>query len=113
VDNTGPNFFADKDFGVRPMAILPTSIFCALLAIFVGYKAVAAWRMRPTTGDAGLVGETGDVREELAPGREGRIFVHGELWNAVSDRAIPVGARVKVVEIQGLKVRVEPEAPSL
>jgi len=110
VDNTGPDFFADRDFGVSPVAILPTSVFVAIMAVFVGYKAVAAWRMRPVTGDAGLVGETGEVREEIAPGRDGRVFVHGELWNACADRPLAAGQHVKVVEVTGLKVRVEPDA---
>ena len=34
-------------------------------------------------------------------------MVHGELWNASSERPIPAGARVRVVKLDGLKVEVE------
>jgi membrane-bound serine protease (ClpP class) len=37
---------------------------------------------------------------------EGKVFVHGEYWNALSDEAIPEGAAVKVVEVKDSKLKV-------
>jgi membrane-bound serine protease (ClpP class) len=36
------------------------------------------------------------------------VFVHGELWRAVSGAAIPKGARVRVLRVDGLTLTVEP-----
>jgi len=46
------------------------------------------------------------VRESLVP--EGKVFVHGELWKAVSKNPIQTGARVRVVNIVNLVLEVEP-----
>jgi membrane-bound serine protease (ClpP class) len=51
-------------------------------------------------------GEVGTVTETLDP--EGKIFVHGELWNAVAARGpLPAGTRVKVTGVSNLKLTVE------
>jgi membrane-bound serine protease (ClpP class) len=56
-------------------------------------------------GAAGLVGEVGVARGPLAP--DGQVAVHGELWRAVAERdAVPDGAPVRVVEVQGLTLKV-------
>jgi membrane-bound serine protease (ClpP class) len=47
---------------------------------------------------------------ELAP--EGKVFVHGEYWDAIAVRPADAGARVKVTAIDGLKLTVEPEQVS-
>jgi membrane-bound serine protease (ClpP class) len=39
---------------------------------------------------------------------EGKVFVHGELWNATSKDPIQTGARVRVVNIVNLVLEVEP-----
>ncbi len=70
----------------------------AMLAI--GYLVLRARRRPVTTGAEGLVGEVGVVREPSASG--GRVFVHGEDWDAISDNTLHVGDRVEVT-------RVEPE----
>ena len=57
------------------------------------------------TGKEGLVGEIGEVRSKLDP--EGKVFVHGELWDAESTEKIPKGTKVKVIEVtKNLKIKV-------
>jgi membrane-bound serine protease (ClpP class) len=51
-----------------------------------------------------LIGATGVVTAELNPG--GRVFVHGETWNAESDTVISGGETVVVESIDGLKIKV-------
>lgn len=108
VDHTGEDFFADPDFGVSARVFVPTAALVAALAIFLGYKALAAWRMKPVVGSSGLVGEVGVVEVAMAPGQPGKVFVHSESWNAISDVALPAGASVRVVEVSGLTVTVAP-----
>jgi membrane-bound serine protease (ClpP class) len=59
------------------------------------------------TGAAGLVGEAAVVHTSLNP--SGKVFVHGEYWDAVSSRPAEPGARVKVNAVEGLVLKVEPE----
>jgi membrane-bound serine protease (ClpP class) len=60
---------------------------------------------RPRTGDKGLIGDIGVSKSRLAP--EGKVFVHGELWNAVANGTIEPGAKVRVVGIDHLTLKVE------
>jgi membrane-bound serine protease (ClpP class) len=52
-----------------------------------------------------LVGEVGVAKSRLEP--EGKVFVHGELWNAVAPGSIEAGAKVRVVGVDRLLLRVE------
>ncbi len=61
-----------------------------------------------TTGTEGLLRETGVARSDLAP--TGKVFIHGELWNAIADSNVPAGTPVRVVSVEGMTVRVEPVA---
>jgi len=63
-------------------------------------------RNKPTTGKEGIIGEIGETLSLLNP--EGTVHVQGELWQAESVRGkIAKGERVRVIEIQNLKLRVE------
>jgi len=39
---------------------------------------------------------------------EGQVFVHGELWRAVSDSPLSAGDSVVIQDVDGLTVRVIP-----
>jgi membrane-bound serine protease (ClpP class) len=86
--------------------LLPTLAAVSLFFAAVAWVVFRAQRSRPTTGMAGLVGEIGVVKKALAP--EGKVFVHGELWNARSRMPLHEGARVRVIRVTGLTVDVEP-----
>jgi membrane-bound serine protease (ClpP class) len=58
------------------------------------------------TGSEGMIGQTGSAITELAP--EGKVFVHGEYWDAVSLRPAAAGTRIRVTAIDRLKLTVEP-----
>jgi len=53
-----------------------------------------------------MLDEIGVARTDLTP--EGKVFVHGEFWNAVSSKPVPEGTRVRVTAVDGLTVHVEP-----
>lgn len=107
VDNTGEDFLADPGFGVSPRVFIPIAILIAISALAVGYQAVRAWRLKPMIGESGLVGQVGTVDVAIAPGAPGKVFVAGELWNAMSDEELAKGAHARVVALEGLTVRVE------
>jgi membrane-bound serine protease (ClpP class) len=79
--------------------------------LLVSYLVVRSQRRKPALGREGLVGEVGEVRQRIAPDSPaGRIFVHGEYWNADADRIIEVGERVEVVRVDGMRLTVRPLA---
>ena len=82
------------------------SLALSAIAIFLTTIVVKTHRRKPTTGDAGMVGEVGTAETDLTP--EGRVFVHGELWSAVSTRPAARGERVAVRSVRDLKLEVEP-----
>lgn len=74
--------------------------------------ALHALDHRVTTGDLGMIGMIGRTETELAPfGEPGRVFVHGEIWRAISGLRIPPGTAVRVTRVDGLMVEVEPLHP--
>jgi len=77
-----------------------------LITVFLMTLALRARRNRVTTGREGMIGEIGIARTQLEPA--GKVFVHGELWNAVAKTTVPLGARVRVSGIDGLQLIVEP-----
>ena len=81
---------------------LPLSIITVVLVRLV----FLLHRTKSVTGEAGMIGEQGIAKTEIHS--EGKVHVHGENWNAFSNRPIPAGARVRVVRVQGLRVEVEP-----
>ncbi len=81
------------------------SFAAALIMAFLTHRVIWAHRQKVTTGEEGLVGETGRAMSNLDP--EGRVFVHGEWWNAVSRSPIREGSVVKVVAVRGMMLEVK------
>lgn len=85
---------------------------CAGTVLFMVAGMTAAIRARfstPTIGREGMVGEPGTAEVDVAP--DGVVRVRDALWRARTNRATPVraGDPVRVVEVAGLVLEVEPE----
>jgi membrane-bound serine protease (ClpP class) len=91
---------------VHLLTALAVSIPLGLVTAFLMTIAYKARQNKVVTGAQGLIGETGVVQTELAP--RGKVFVHGELWDAVSSSTLPAGHLVAIRQIDGLTLRVEP-----
>jgi membrane-bound serine protease (ClpP class) len=91
---------------VNIVTAIAVSIPIGLIAVFLTTLVLRARRGRVATGSEGMIGEIGIARTPLGP--DGKVFVHGELWNAMSSSAIAEGARVKVASVNGLHLVVEP-----
>ena len=85
---------------------LGVSIPLGFITAFLMSIALKARRNKVVTGAQGLVGETGVAQTALLP--QGKVFVHGELWDAVSSSDIPVGQLVVVRRVDGLTLQVDP-----
>ena len=78
----------------------------AAITVFLLSIAVRARHLKVATGAEGMIGEVGRALGALEP--EGKVFVRGEYWDAVSLRPAADGARVRVTSIDKLKLTVEP-----
>ena len=87
-----------------PMIITFAVCFAGIL-LFLSWKVFAAMKRRKETGADGIIGEIGVAKTDIDP-RQGKVFVHGEWWNAVSDGLIPAGSRVRVEAVENLVLKV-------
>jgi membrane-bound serine protease (ClpP class) len=95
---------------VHLLTALAVSIPLGLITAFLMSIALKARRNKMVSGAQGIIGETGVAQTPLSP--RGKIFVHGELWDAVSSCDLPAGQTVVVRRIDGLLLQVEPVAAS-
>jgi membrane-bound serine protease (ClpP class) len=91
---------------VHLLTALAVSIPLGLITAFLMTIAVRARRNKVVTGAQGLIGQTGVAQTVLSP--EGKVFVHGELWDAVATSPLPPGQLIVVRRIDGLTLQVEP-----
>jgi membrane-bound serine protease (ClpP class) len=77
------------------------------ITVFLLTIAARARRNKVETGSEGMIGLFGTAVTNLTP--QGKVFVHGEYWNATALHFADAGARVKVTAIEGLNLTVDPE----
>ncbi|MDP2654266.1 MAG: nodulation protein NfeD [Candidatus Omnitrophota bacterium] len=87
--------------------IFSLTLTTALITTFLVQATIRAHSRKIKGGREGLIGEKGEARTLIGTEQEGRVFVHGELWNAVSDESIPAGEKVTVTAVEGLTVKVK------
>jgi membrane-bound serine protease (ClpP class) len=93
---------------VHLLTALAVSIPLGLITAFLMTLALKARRNKVVTGSEGMVGEIGTAETQLSP--RGKVFVHGELWDAISSREVSAGQSVVVSRVDGLLLQVEPLA---
>ena len=91
---------------VHLLTALAVSIPLGLITAFLMSIALKARRNKMVSGAQGLVGETGIAQTVLSP--RGKVFVHGELWDAISSSDLSAGQSVVVRRIDGLLLQVDP-----
>ena len=91
---------------VHLLTALAVSIPLGLITAFLMTIAVKARRNKVVTGAQGMVGETAIAQTALSP--QGKVFVHGELWDAVASSILAPGQMVVVRSIEGLTLQVDP-----
>jgi len=85
--------------------IISAVVVSAAFFIFAVTRAINARLKKPTTGMEGLIGEVGIASTPIVP--EGKVSIHGEFWNAVSDVNIEMGEKVQVIGIKSLRLQVK------
>ncbi len=101
-DKAGPAF--QLSLGL----IIPATVVTALFFIFVVGAGLRAQRLPVRAGRETMIGKVVPALARIdATG--GRVFIEGELWNAVSDAAIEKDQPVEVVDVEGLTLKVKPK----
>jgi membrane-bound serine protease (ClpP class) len=90
---------------VSPMVILPVAAFAAFFFLIVVRKAIALRKLKVSNRDEQMVGREG-VPQDLIHRRGAGASEH---WTAASGARTPrKGERVRVVQMEGLRLKVEP-----
>ena len=95
------------DLRVSISLVLSFTLTTAAITLFLVKLAVSTHRKKVLSGKEGLIGETGEAQDHIGTHQEGKVFVHGEIWNAVSQDALKKGDKITVLEIDGLTLRVK------
>jgi membrane-bound serine protease (ClpP class) len=91
---------------VQLWAALAVAIPIGIITVFLMTIALKARRNKVVTGEQGMIGEVAIVCAPLTP--SGKVFVQGELWDAVSPVNVDAGCRVVVRRVETLVLHVEP-----
>lgn len=88
------------------------TVMLPMIALAIGFTflvvkfGITALRSPATTGSEGMVGQIGLTKTNLTP--RGKIFIHGEIWDAISSEPIEAGQQIEVTRIDGLTLHVKP-----
>jgi membrane-bound serine protease (ClpP class) len=94
--------------GVSPVVALATTLPFAAITVMLMRLVLRSRGWKAATGKEQLIGAQGVVTTALTGGGEGIVRVHGELWRAVANEPIAEAKNVRVVRVDGLRMRVEP-----
>lgn len=93
-----PEIYAQVSLGIIvPVTILFTAFFVTTL-----YLVVRAHRARSVSGTQGMIGERAKVYSWSPDGTTGKVFCHGEYWNARGPSGLQPGDEVEVTGLEGL-----------
>ena len=96
----------DPELNISLPLIFGTAIVVGAFSIWVLGRLFRLRRVTPTIGREEMIGMVGEAREDFD--RSGRVFVHSELWTADTTAPVEAGQKVRVVALDGLRLRVEP-----
>ena len=95
----------ETDLTVDGAIVLAAVGTLSAFVLVVTWLVVKSQRRKATLGFEGLVGEVGEVRERLD--LRGKVFVHGEVWNAEGAEPLEPGDRIEVVAYDGMTLKVK------
>ncbi|MGM0517497.1 MAG: NfeD family protein [Pseudomonadota bacterium] len=96
----------DPNLNIAWPLIVGVAIAMAAFSIWVIGRLLDLRRKKPATGHEEMIGMIGAAKEDFDT--TGRVWVHSELWNADTRAPLRAGDKVRVVEIDGLRLTVEP-----
>lgn len=93
----------ESQLAVDPMIVYAAAATFGGFTLIVGYLVVRSQRSPTALGGEGMIGQLAEVRQRIPGGtRAGKVFVHGEFWNARARVPIEAGTFVRVTAIDGM-----------
>lgn len=89
------------------MIIVPVTLLTASFFIFLIGSGIRAQYRPATIGLEAMAGAVGVCDRDILSGIAGKVFVGGDLWDAVSEEEIKKGIDVEVVRAKGLTLTVK------
>jgi membrane-bound ClpP family serine protease len=80
-----------------------------VISFLLAWVVFKAFQRKPTTGKEGLIGERGKALSAIYG--QGEVFVHGEIWKAMSEEEIQEGDAIEVIMADGLALKVRKVKP--
>ena len=96
---------APPDLRIHLSTAVAVTLPFAAITILLLTLVIRARRNKVLTGPPAMLMQTGEARTDIAP--RGKVMVRGEYWDAESSSPIEAGARVRIVGVEGLLLRVE------
>jgi len=84
--------------------IFSLALFTLAVVVFLLRLALRAQRRPVATGVEGLMGMRAVAVSAIAP--RGKVFVHGEYWNAEAAAPVAEGSAVEIVAVDGMTLKV-------
>ena len=97
----------DKIMRVSINLIISLSLATAGITIVLVRAVVVSYKRKVVSGKEGLISEIGRAQTEILPDRDGKVFVHGEIWDAVSKEEIKEGEKIEAVKVDGMVLEVK------
>ena len=102
----------DRDlpgYGLPLPFLIGTALFSAVILLATGAFAVRARHRRVVSGDGHMVGASGPVLSVNGNDSEGYAHIQGERWRVTSTTPLAIGQIVRVTDVKGLTLQVEPQ----
>ena len=82
--------------------VIPVAVSLGLISTFLVTLVVKAHRRKATIGSEALIGQLALAKTNILT--KGKVFIHGEIWDARSDEKIKKGKEVVIEKVEGLKL---------
>jgi len=94
--------------------IISMAVFIVAVILIFGGAVLKAHRRKVSSGSDYLVGMEAKAASDMGPGEQGKIFVFGEYWKAVSDGPVAKDDKVVIESInaENLLAKVSKKQPS-
>lgn len=98
---------ADEWTRISLPVIAGFTVGTAAITLVLMRLVLKTFRRRGVVGAEGLVGAIGTVDQSISAAEAGKVYLHGEIWNAVSDEELKPGDKVEVTKVDGLELHVK------
>lgn len=97
----------ESPYGDIPISVIATMVILTVgFFLFAGRLGLKAQKRKKMLGTEELIGEQGEVYADFVNGK-GKVFIHGEIWNAISDEPLKKREQVVVEEVKGMILKVK------